>query len=81
MGKASSRSTAARRAAETFLGKGQKRSTAFKEEQAREQEALELKTKRLRELRLAKEAEDDALRASEAPSALKPSRPRKLKQP
>lgn len=55
-----SRTSAARRNAETLLGKAQKQESDFKIEQEREREALALKTARLRELRLAKEAADQS---------------------
>jgi hypothetical protein len=52
------RITAARRNAEAVLSSAQKRESDFKLEQERAREAMALKTARLRELRLAKEAAD-----------------------
>jgi hypothetical protein len=48
----------ARRNAETVLSSVQKRESDFKREQEHAREAMALKTARLRELRLAKEAAD-----------------------
>ena len=59
--------SAARRNAEALLSKAQKREANFKLEQEREHEAVVLKTARLRELRLAKEAEDEKLKAAAPP--------------
>ena len=74
-----SRISSARRNAEALLSKAQKRDSDFKLEQEREREALVLKTARLRELRLAKEAED---RKTAVPTlrAARPSKPRRSKQ-
>ena len=58
MSKPTSGVSAARRNAEALLNKTKKRESDFKLEQQRENEALALKTARLRELRLAKEAAD-----------------------
>jgi hypothetical protein len=52
------RISAARRNAEAVLSTAQKRESDFKLEQQRAREAMALKTVRLRELRLAKEAAD-----------------------
>jgi hypothetical protein len=52
------RITAARRNAEAVLTSLQKRESDFKLEQERAREGMALKTARLRELRLAKEAAD-----------------------
>jgi len=52
------RISAARRNAEALLSSAQKRESDFKLEQERAREAMALKTARLRELRLAKEAAD-----------------------
>jgi hypothetical protein len=52
------RISAARRNAELVLSRAQKRESDFKLEQERAREATALKTARLRELRLAKEAAD-----------------------
>jgi hypothetical protein len=79
MSKPSSRASSARRNAEVLLGKAQKREASFKFEQEREHEAMMLKTARLRELRLAKEAEEEAIQAA-APSSPRPSKPRRSKQ-
>jgi hypothetical protein len=79
MSKTSSRNSAARRNAEAILGKAQKVEASFKLEQEREREAMTLKTARLRELRLAKEAED---RKAEVATPLPPRtlKPRRSKQ-
>ena len=72
-----SRISARRRIAEALLNGEQKREQSFKLEQECEQEAIALKTARLRALRLAKEAEDLKLQASapsRAPRSLKPRR-------
>ena len=79
MNKFSSGSSSARRNAEALLNKSQKREASFKLEQAQEHEAMALKTARLRELRLAKEAADKKLEAS-APPAPRPLKPRRSKQ-
>ena len=52
------RISAARRNAEAVLGSAQKRESDFKREQEHARQAMALKTARLRELRLAKEAAD-----------------------
>ena len=70
-----SRHSAARRNAEA-----QKREQSFKLEQERENEAVALKTARLRELRLAKEAEDEKLKAAVRPAAPRAPKPRRSKQ-
>lgn len=75
-----SRHSAARRNAEALLNKAQKREQNFKLEQEREHEAVAIKTARLRELRLAKEAEDDKLKAAAPPSAPRAPKPRRSKQ-
>lgn len=79
MSKPSSRVSAARRNAEVLLGKAQKREASFKLEQEREHEAMMLKTARLRELRLAKEAAEKTAEAS-APPAPRRLKPRRSKQ-
>ena len=56
MSKSTSRLSATRRNAEVMLDKSTRRVDTLKLEQEREHEALSLKTARLRELRLAKEA-------------------------
>ena len=58
------RISAARRNAEALLSSAQKRESDFRLEQERAREVTALKTARLRELRLAKEAAD----RSEAPT-------------
>jgi hypothetical protein len=58
MSKLPSRDSAARRNAEAMLNQTKKRESSFKLDQEREHEAMVLKTNRLRELRLAKEAAD-----------------------
>ncbi len=80
MSKASSRSTVARRTAEALLSKAQRREASFKLDQEREHEAMALKTARLRELRLAKEAEDAKLQRAAPPSAPRAPKPRRSKQ-
>jgi hypothetical protein len=80
MNKPSSRSSAARRTAEALLNKAQKREATFKLDQEREHEAMTLKTARLRELRLAKEAEDAKLQTAAPPSAPRAPKPRRSKQ-
>ena len=79
MSNPTSRISSARRNAEALLGKAQKRNDDLKLEQEREREAMALKTARLRELRLAKEAED---RKTVVPTlrAARPSKPRRSKQ-
>ena len=59
---------AARLTAEQALGDKLKRSSSLKQEQDREYNAMVLKTARLRELRLAKEAADGVAAASSAPT-------------
>jgi len=80
MSKPSSRASAARRNAEALLSKAQKREQTFKLDQEREHEAMMLKTARLRELRLAKEAEDEKLKVATPPSAPRAVKPRRSKQ-
>ena len=79
MSKLPSRVSAARRNAEALLNQNKKRESGFKLEQEREHEAMALKTARLRELRLAKEAADREAAAS-APPAARRTRPRRSKQ-
>jgi hypothetical protein len=74
MSKAAEKMSAARRNAETPFGKSKPAQT-FKLDQEREAEAMSLKTARLRELRLAKEAADSAALALVPPKA-----PRKSKK-
>jgi len=80
MSKPSSRASAARRNAEALLSKAQKSEQTFKLDQEREHEAMMLKTARLRELRLAKEAEDEKLKVAAPPSAPRAVKPRRSKQ-
>jgi hypothetical protein len=80
MSKPSSRASAARRNAEALLSKAQKREQTFKLDQEREHEAMMLKTARLRELRLAKEAEEEKLKVAAPPSAPRAVKPRRSKQ-
>ena len=81
-----SRHSAARRNAEALLSKAQKREQTFGLEQERESEAVALKTARLRELRLAKEAEDKAAADKAAedkaaqPRGPRASKPRRSRQ-
>ena len=79
MSKPPSGISAARRNAEALLNKTQKRESDFKLEQQRENEALALKTARLRELRLAKEAAEQSATAA-APSPARRPKPRRSKQ-
>jgi hypothetical protein len=64
MSKLPSRDSAARRNAEAMLNQTKKRESSFKLDQEREHDAMVLKTTRLRELRLAKEAADREAAAS-----------------
>ena len=70
------RMSAARRNAESLLSQSMKRDSDFKQEQQREHEAMALKTAKLRELRLAKEAAEKELEAQASPS----KRPAKAQQ-
>ena len=79
MSKFPSRTSSARRNAEALLSQKTKRESSFKMDQEREQEAMALKTARLRELRLAKEAEDSKA-AALAPARVKTAKPRRSKQ-
>lgn len=79
MSKTSARTSAARRNAEALLSKTQKREASFKLEQEREHEAMALKTARLRELRLAKEAAESKAAASAPPQPRAP-KPRRSRQ-
>jgi len=76
-----SRLSAARRNAETVLGRSQKRQETFKLEQERARDATSQKTARLRELRLAKEAaEKEAAEKEAAAAPPKTRKPRRSKQ-
>ena len=77
MSKAAEKMSAARRNAETPFGKSKPQAQSFKLGQEREAEAMNLKTARLRELRLAKEAADSAalaLAPAKAPRKSKKSK-------
>jgi hypothetical protein len=80
MSKPSSRASAARRNAEALLSKAQKREQTFKLDQEREHEAMMLKTARLRELRLAKEAAESENKPQPSAPAPRPPKPRRSKQ-
>ncbi|MBQ0818453.1 MAG: transcriptional regulator [Hyphomicrobiaceae bacterium] len=83
MNKAPSRISAARRNAETILNQSQQRQASFKQDQERQRDAMMEKTLRLRELRLAKEAEEKAEAEAAAPAsaaAPKARKPRRSKQ-
>ncbi len=80
MSKPSSRASAARRNAEALLSKAQKREQTFKLDQEREHEAMMLKTARLRELRLAKEAAENENKPEAATPAPRAPKPRRSKQ-
>ena len=80
MSKPSSRASAARRNAEMLLSKAQKREQTFKLDQEREHEAMMLKTARLRELRLAKEAAENENKPEPSAPAPRPPKPRRSKQ-
>jgi hypothetical protein len=70
------RVSAARRNAEAMLNKTKKKEQNFKQEQERERDALALKSARLRDLRLAKEAADRAVAEVSPPVARKAGRAR-----
>jgi threonine dehydratase len=75
--------SAARRNAETILNQSQKRQETFKLEQKQALDAMKVKTERLRELRLAKEADEKV--AAEKAAAVKAAaasakKPRRSKQ-
>jgi hypothetical protein len=71
--------SSAKRNAEALLNKTKKRESDFRLEQQRESEALALKTARLRELRLAKEAAEQSAAAAAPPPARHP-KPRRSRQ-
>ncbi len=75
-----SRHSAARRNAEALMVRAQKREENFKLEQERQQSAIALKTARLRELRLAKEAEDKKQHVAATPPVARAHKPRRSKQ-
>jgi hypothetical protein len=79
MSKHPSGSSSAKRNAEALLNKTKKRESDFRLEQQRESEALALKTARLRELRLAKEAAEQSAAAAAPPPARHP-KPRRSRQ-
>jgi hypothetical protein len=70
------RISAARRNAEALLSSSQKRELDFKREQERAKEAMALKTARLRELRLAKEAADRSTVPAKPAGLSRPKVPR-----
>ncbi|MBM3545097.1 MAG: hypothetical protein FJX44_11480 [Alphaproteobacteria bacterium] len=73
------RVSAARRNATTLLNQSMKQVSSVKQEQTREYEAMVLKTAKLRELRLAKEAADKEATSAQAEprrTAVKPKRSR-----
>jgi hypothetical protein len=70
------RVSAARRNAEAMLNKTKKKEQNFKQEQERERDALALKSARLRDLRLAKEAADRVAAEASPPAARKAGRAR-----
>ena len=74
-----SRQSAARRNAEALMDRAQKREENFKLEQERQHAAIALKTALLRELRLAKEAEDKKQHVAATPPVARP-KPRRSKQ-
>jgi len=80
MNKFSSGGSSARRNAEALLQKSQRREASFKLDQAREHEAMMLKTARLRELRLAKEEEDRRSQEAAPPPSKRPAKPRRARQ-
>jgi hypothetical protein len=80
MSQPSSRHSVARRNAEALMNKTQKREENFKLEQERERAAIALKTARLRELRLAKEAEDTKQNVAPAPQVARAAKIRRSKQ-
>ncbi|MGH6864973.1 MAG: hypothetical protein ACREDO_02065 [Methyloceanibacter sp.] len=75
-----SRFSAARRNAESVLGRARKQDTTLKLEQEAAREAITEKTARLRELRLAKEAAEREAAASSAPARRKAPKARRSKQ-
>lgn len=77
MNKFPSRVSSARRNAETLLRQSRKQDSTFQVEQERHQQAMSLKTTRLRELRLAKEAEDREAAAANPSPAPKTKRTKK----
>jgi hypothetical protein len=75
-----SRQSAARRNAEALMDRAQKREENFKLEQERQQAAIALKTARLRELRLAKEAQDKKQDVAAKPPVPRAPKPRRSKR-
>ncbi len=71
MNKFPSRISAARRNAESLLRQTSKREETYKLERDREHKAMVSKTERLRELRLAKEAEEKEAAAAAPPAPAK----------
>jgi len=75
------RVSAARRNAETLLNQSIKRASNVKQEQTREYEAMVLKTAKLRELRLAKEAaEKEEAESAPAPTRRTAAKPKRSRQ-
>ncbi len=75
------RVSAARRNAETLLNQSIKRASNVKQEQTREYEAMVLKTAKLRELRLAKEAaEKEEAASTPAPTRRTAAKPKRSRQ-
>ena len=71
MSKTTPRVSAARRNAETILSQSRKRQESFMLDQKTAHDAMMVKTARLRELRLAKEAADAEAAAAAPPKARK----------
>jgi hypothetical protein len=71
--------TAAKRSAEAIRSQSRQRHESFMRDQEREREATSVKTARLRELRLAKEAAEKKAAAME-PTPAKRTRTRRSKQ-
>ncbi|MGV1013868.1 MAG: hypothetical protein ACOYB4_02750 [Methyloceanibacter sp.] len=74
------RVSTARRNAETLLNQSIKRASNVKQEQNREYEAMVLKTARLRELRLAKEAADKETQAAQPSPRRTAAKPKRSRQ-
>jgi hypothetical protein len=72
--------SAARRNAETLLNRSMRRDSNLRQEQDRKTEAMADKTARLRELRLAKEAEEKLAAPAAAPAKPRRQKPRRSKQ-
>ena len=74
------RMTAAKRSAQAIRSQSRQRHESFMRDQEREREAVSVKTARLRELRLAKEAADEKEAAAIEPTPVKRTRTRRSKQ-